>query len=664
VRLLLPSGSGFLTAFSAPTNDMSTITVTFPDNATAELPSGTAAGKALQSRNSGAPGVPGGLVAARVDGRLTDLTTPLTADCRVEGVGFDSPEGRDVFRHSTSHILAEAVADLFPGTKFAIGPSIEEGFYYDFDVEKPFTPEDLERIEKRMAEIIKANAPFVRSEMPRDEALNTFRGMGEIYKAELIEAIHDPTVSIYRQGGFTDLCRGPHITSTSKIKAFKLLSIAGAYWRGDEKNRMLQRIYGTSFPDKAGLETYLHRIEEAKKRDHRKIGKELDLFSFADEVGPGLVLWHPKGALLRYIVEEFERREHIKRGYQMVFGPRILREELWRRSGHYDNYRENMYFTEIDEQRYGIKPMNCLAHMMIYKSHRRSYRDLPLRYFELGTVNRHEKSGVLHGLTRVREFTQDDAHIICTPEQLQGEIAGVLGFIKDVMGLFGFAFTLELSTRPEKSIGSDADWDLATGALRESLEAGGFAYDINAGDGAFYGPKIDVKLQDAIGRSWQCATVQCDFTLPERFDLTYIAADGQPKRPVMIHRVVLGSIERFIAVLIEHFAGAFPYWLAPVQVAVLTITNSQDQYGREVAARLRAAGHRVEEDLRYEKIGYKIREAQLQKVPFMAILGAREQAEGRVAVRRREQGDVGSLSLDEFVGLLNEQGGQRTVTVA
>ena len=643
---------------------MSTITVSFPDATQAEFPSGTAVGKALQSRNAGSPGAPGGLVAAKVDGRLTDLKTPLISDSRVEGVGFDSPEGRDIFRHSTAHIMAEAVADLFPGTKFAIGPSIEEGFYYDFDVEKPFTPEDLERIEKRMAEIIKANTPFVRSEMARDEALSSFRAKGEIYKAELIEAIHDPTVSIYRQGGFTDLCRGPHITSTSKIKAFKLLSVAGAYWRGDEKNRMLQRIYGTCFPDKPSLEAYLHRIEEAKKRDHRKIGKELDLFSFADEVGPGLVLWHPKGALLRYLVEEFERREHLARGYQMVFGPRILREELWRRSGHYDNYRENMYFTEIDEQRYGIKPMNCLAHMMIYKSHMRSYRDLPQRYFELGTVNRHEKSGVLHGLTRVREFTQDDAHIICTPEQLQGEIAGVLGFIKDVMEMFGFAFTLELSTRPEKSIGSDADWELATGALRESLNAGGFAYAINEGDGAFYGPKIDVKLQDAIGRSWQCATVQCDFTLPKQFDLTYIAADGQPKRPVMIHRVVLGSIERFIAVLIEHFAGAFPFWLAPVQVAVLTITSAQEQYGREVAARLRAAGHRVEEDLRNEKIGYKIREAQLQKVPFMAILGAREQADGRVAVRRRELGDVGSLSLDEFLGLLNEQGGQRTVTVA
>jgi threonyl-tRNA synthetase len=640
---------------------MSMVTVTYPDGGSAEFPAGTAVGKALQGH---VPTGAGALVAARVDGRLTDLTAPLAADARVEGVGFDSADGRGVFRHSSAHVMAEAVADLFPGAKFAIGPAIEEGFYYDFDVEKPFTPEDLERIEKRMAEIVKANTPFVRAELPRDEALRAFRDSGEVYKAELVEAIHDPTVSTYRQGGFTDLCRGPHLTSTGKIKAFKLLSVAGAYWRGDEKNRMLQRIYGTSFPDKAALEAYLHRIEEAKKRDHRKIGKELDLFSFADEVGPGLVLWHPKGALLRYLVEEFERREHLARGYQMVFGPRILREELWRHSGHYDNYRENMYFTEIDEQRYGIKPMNCLSHMMIYKSRMRSYRDLPLRYFELGTVNRHEKSGVLHGLTRVREFTQDDAHILCTPEQLQGEIAGVLGFIKDVMGMFGFSFTLELSTRPEKSIGSDHDWELATGALRATLEAGGLPFAINAGDGAFYGPKIDVKLEDAIGRSWQCATIQCDFTLPERFDLTYIAADGQPKRPVMIHRVVLGSIERFIAVLIEHFAGAFPFWLAPVQVAVLTITNAQEPWAREVAARLRAAGHRVEEDFRNEKIGYKIREAQLQKVPFMAIIGAREMNDGTVGVRRREQGDIGALGLEAFLGLLGEQGGQRTVTVA
>ncbi|HEY5999285.1 MAG TPA: threonine--tRNA ligase [bacterium] len=605
------------------------------------------------------------VVAVKVGGQLVDLHTPVDeSGGPLEVVRRSDPAALDVIRHSTSHVMAQAVKRLFPDVKLAIGPAIEDGFYYDFDVEKPFTPEDLERIQKRMAEIVKANTPFVRSEVPRDEALRAFREKGEVYKAELIEAIHDPTVSLYRQGGFTDLCRGPHVSSTGKIKAFKLLSIAGAYWRGDERNRMLQRIYGTSFPDKAALEAYLHRIEEAQKRDHRKIGRELDLFSFSDEVGPGMVLWHPKGALLRYLVEEFERREHLKRGYQMVFGPRILREELWRRSGHYDNYRENMYFTEIDEQRYGIKPMNCLSHMMIYKSQLRSYRDLPLRYFELGTVNRHEKSGVLHGLTRVREFTQDDAHILCTPEQLRGEIEGVLGFIRDVMGMFGFNFTLELSTRPEKSIGSDADWELATNALRVTLDAAGIAYEINEGDGAFYGPKIDVKLEDAIGRSWQCATIQCDFTLPERFDLTYVAADGQQKRPVMIHRVVLGSIERFIAVLIEHFAGAFPFWIAPVQVAVLTITNAQDDYARAVAERLRAAGHRVELDLRNEKIGYKIREAQLQKVPFMAILGAREQADGTVGVRRREEGDIGALPLDAFLGLLHEQGGQRTVTVA
>jgi threonyl-tRNA synthetase len=628
------------------------ISVSLPDDVRREFPAGTAVGAVLAKHFAGDPK---SLIAARVDGRLVDLGTRLEHDARIEGVTFASPEGRQVFRHSSAHILAEAVADLFPEAKFAIGPAIEDGFYYDFDVEKPFTTEDLARIEKRMAEIVKANTPFVRSEVPRDEALRTFGERGEKYKVELLQAIADGTVSVYRQGGFTDLCRGPHVSSTAKIKAFKLLSVAGAYWRGDERNRMLQRIYGTSFPDKASLEAYLHRLEEAKRRDHRKIGRELDLFSFTDEVGPGLVIWHPKGGLLRYLVEEFERREHLARGYQIVFGPRILREELWQRSGHYDNYRENMYFTEIDEQRYGIKPMNCLAHMMIYKSQLRSYRDLPLRLFELGTVNRHEKSGVLHGLTRVREFTQDDAHILCTPEQVHGEIAGVLGFVKDVMGMFGFPFTLELSTRPEKSIGRDEDWELATGALREALERGGFPYAINEGDGAFYGPKIDVKLEDAIGRSWQCATVQCDFTMPERFDLTYIAPDGQPKRPVMIHRVVLGSIERFIAVLIEHYAGAFPFWLSPVQVRVMTITSAQDDYGRQVANALRAKGYRVEEDFRNEKIGYKIREAQLQKVPFMAILGAREQAEGAVAVRRREQGDVGSLGLEAFLGLLAEQ---------
>ncbi|HEY5999058.1 MAG TPA: threonine--tRNA ligase, partial [bacterium] len=475
---------------------MATITVSFPDGSRAEVPAGTAAGKALQGHLDG---VRGALVAARVDGRLVDLSAPLAADARVEGVGFDSPEGRDVFRHSSAHLMAEAVADLFPGVKFAIGPAIADGFYYDFDVEKPFTPEDLERIEKRMAEIVKANVPFVRSEVARDAALADFRGKGEVYKAELIEAIQDPTVSIYRQGGFTDLCRGPHLTSTGKIKAFKLLSVAGAYWRGDERNRMLQRIYGTSFPDKAALEAYLHRLEEAKKRDHRKIGRDLDLFSFADEVGPGMVIWHPKGGLLRYLLEEFERREHLRRGYQIVFGPRILREELWQRSGHYDNYRENMYFTEIDEVKYGIKPMNCLAHMLIYKSQIRSYRDLPIRYFELGTVYRHERAGVLHGLLRVRGFTQDDAHIICAPEHLNAEIRGVIALVKDVMAVFGFSYHMEISTRPEKSIGSDENWELATNALEQALKDEEIPFVINAGDGAFYGPKIDVKLRDAIG---------------------------------------------------------------------------------------------------------------------------------------------------------------------
>jgi len=637
------------------------VTVSYPDGTSAAHPAGTTAFAALKAHGSVDPKA---LLAARVDGRLVDLSTPLSGDARVEGVTWESPEGREVFRHSSAHVLAEAVAELFPGAKFAIGPAIEEGFYYDFDVERPFTPEDLERVEERMRKIVKANTPFARRELPREEAIREFAAKGDAYKVELLEAIAEPTVSVYTQGGFTDLCRGPHLPGTGKIRAFKLLSVAGAYWRGDERNRMLQRIYGTSYPDKEALAAHLHRLEEAKKRDHRKLGRELDLFSFAEEVGPGMVIWHPKGALLRYLVEEFERREHLARGYQIVFGPRILREELWRRSGHYDNYRENMYFTEVDGQRYGIKPMNCLSHMMIYKSRLRSYRDLPLRLFELGTVNRHEKSGVLHGLTRVREFTQDDAHIICTPEQLHGEILGVLAFVRDVMGLFGFPFTLELSTRPEKSIGTDAEWELATGALREALAALGLPYEVNEGDGAFYGPKIDVKLEDAIGRSWQCATVQCDFTLPERFDLTYVAADGQPRRPVMIHRVILGSIERFIAVLIEHFAGAFPFWLAPVQVAVLTITSGQEPWGREVAARLRAAGHRVEEDFRNEKIGFKIREAQLQKVPFMAIIGAREQADGTVAVRRHGAGDTGALSLEGFLELLDSQGQPATAGVA
>jgi threonyl-tRNA synthetase len=551
--------------------------------------------------------------------------------------------------------MAEAVLDLFPGVKFAIGPAIENGFYYDFDLPRPLTPEDLPRIEKRIKEIIRENRPFERSTLSREEALALFRKEEEPFKVELLEEMKDDTVSLYRQGQFVDLCRGPHVPSSGRIGAVQLLSIAGAYWRGDERNPMLQRIYGTSFPDRKQLKTYLHRLEEAKKRDHRKLGRELDLFSFSDEVGPGMVIWHPKGALLRYLVEEFERREHFSRGYDIVFGPRLLKEELWKRSGHFDNYKENMYFTEVEGQRYGIKPMNCLAHMMIYKSKRRSYRDLPLRYFELGTVNRHEKSGVLHGLTRVREFTQDDAHIVCTPDQLNDEIIGVLTFVRDVMKAFGFPFTLELSTRPEKSIGTDQDWSLATSALEQALRDGGYEFRLNEGDGAFYGPKIDVILEDAIGRSWQCATIQCDFTMPERFDLTYTGPDGQPHRPVMIHRVILGSIERFIAILIEHYAGAFPLWLSPVQVKVLTITNKEDEYASAAAARLRAEGIRVEEDFRNEKIGFKIRESRLQKVPYMAIIGPKEEVAGTLSVRSRDDGEIGPMTFEEFLSHLSEK---------
>jgi threonyl-tRNA synthetase len=590
-----------------------------------------------------------------VNGVLVDLGSSLDSDCTLEEVTFESEEGRHIYRHSSAHIMAEAVQDLFPGVKFAIGPALADSFYYDFDPPRSFTPEDLPRIEDRMREIIREDRPFVRSTRPRLEAISYFREHGERYKVELLEGMEDETVSLYQQDGFVDLCRGPHVPSSGRIGAVSLLSLAGAYWRGDERNPMLQRIYGTSFPDKKQLKAYLRRLEEAKKRDHRKLGRELDLFSFSDEVGAGMVIWHPRGALLRYLVEEFERREHLARGYHIVFGPRLLREDLWKQSGHYDNYRENMYFTEVEGQRYGIKPMNCLAHMMIYKSARRSYRDLPLRYFELGTVNRHEKSGVLHGLTRVREFTQDDAHILCTPEQLNGEIIGVLHFVRDVMETFGFPFTLEISTRPEKSIGEDRDWELATTALEEALRSGGFEYRINEGEGAFYGPKIDVILQDAIGRDWQCATIQCDFTMPERFDLTYIGADGLKHRPVMIHRVVLGSIERFIAILIEHFAGAFPLWLSPLQVIVMTITNNQEEYGAALARSLREKGFRVEEDFRNEKIGYKIREARLQKVPYMAILGAQEESARTLSIRGRDEGEIGQMTVEGFLNLLNEK---------
>ncbi len=594
-------------------------------------------------------------VAARVNSLEVDLSYRLNQDCTLIPIGLDTPEGLEIMRHSTSHVMAEAVRSLFPHIKVAIGPAIESGFYYDFDAAEPFTPEDLSRIEARMAEIVAQDLPFIREEVSREQAIDLFRQQGEVYKVELLEEIPQPQVSLYRQGQFVDLCRGPHVPSTGYLKAFKLTGISGAYWRGDEHQPMLQRIYGTAFPTQEELSRHLELLEEAKRRDHRRLGRELGLFSIEDEAGPGLVIYHPKGALLRSLIEDFERRQHLQRGYLMVMGPQILKRDLWERSGHWDNYREHMYFTEAEGQAYGIKPMNCLAHMLIYKSRVRSYRELPLRYFELGTVIRHERSGVLHGLTRVRQFTQDDAHIICTPEQVESEILGVLDFVADVMAIFGFEYEVELSTRPEKSIGSDADWELATNALSNALKIRNLPYRVCEGEGAFYGPKIDVKLKDALARRWQCATIQCDFTLPERFDLTYVGPDGNRHRPVMLHRVILGSLERFLGVLIEHFAGAFPVWLAPVQVILLPITDRVHTYTQEVTQALAAAGLRVEMDLRPETLQYKIREAQMQKIPYMVVIGDREAANSTLSPRLRDGTAWKDVPLQEFIDRLREE---------
>jgi len=631
---------------------MNEIVVTLPDGSNKTLQNGATIYDLAKSIGAGLARVS---IAGKVNGEAVDLAAPLKDGDRVEIITEKSPESLEIIRHSTSHLMAQAVKALFPKAKVTIGPAIDNGFYYDFDVESPFSPDDLERIEAKMREIAKANLAITRQVLSSDEAVRLFREMGEDYKVELIEDLGADSVSLYRQGDFVDLCRGPHLPSTSFCKAFKLTSIAGAYWRGDENRKMLQRIYGTAFVDKKELDDYLARLEEAKRRDHRKIGRELDLFSFSDEVGAGLVIWHPKGAMLRTILEDFERKQHLKRGYDIVLGPQILKKELWERSGHYDNYRENMYFTEVDGQSYGIKPMNCLAHMMIYKSQLRSYRDLPLRFFELGTVHRHERAGVLHGLLRVRGFTQDDAHILCTPEQLDAEIKGVLSFVSDVMAIFGFEYEMELSTRPEKSIGSDEDWERATNALRAALEGSGRPFEINEGDGAFYGPKIDIKLRDALDRKWQCATIQCDFTLPERFDLTYVAADGERRRPVMVHRVILGAIERFIGVLIEHFAGNFPLWLSPVQGMVLTVTDAQIPYAQGVCDALREAGIRVQHDFRNEKLGFKIREAQLQRTPYMFVIGDKEVATETVTPRFRDGSNLPAMKVTELIDFLEQE---------
>lgn len=590
-------------------------------------------------------------IAVQVNGKLVDLTQRIEKDSEIAFISINSKKGLEILRHSASHVMAQAVKELFPEAKLTFGPATESGFYYDFDYERPFTPDDLELIEKRMEEIIKRNEPFIRSEVSRQEAIEIFEKMGETYKVEHLNELPE-RVSLYRQGTFLDLCEGPHIPSTGMIKAFKLLSVSGAYWKGDAKKQVLQRIYGTAFPDVSRLTEYLNMLEEAKKRDHRRLGRELDLFSINEEAGSGLVIYHPKGAMLRLILEDFERKEHLKRGYQIVIGPQLLKLDLWRQSGHLENYRDKMYFTKVDDEEYGIKPMNCLAHMLIYKSQIRSYRDLPIRYFELGTVHRHEKSGELHGLLRVRGFTQDDAHILCRPDQLNDEICGILDFVSDVMKIFNFEFEVELSTRPEKSIGTDEAWERATEALIQALKSKNLSFEINEGEGAFYGPKIDIKLKDALHRRWQCATIQVDFAMPERFDLTYIGSDGERHRPVMLHRVILGAMERFIGVLIEHYGGAFPVWLSPIQAIILTVTERNVDYGEGVFKELLNRGIRVEKDFRNEKLGYKIREAQLNKIPYMLVIGDREQKEGTVSPRKRNGETMKSMNVEEFVRLV------------
>lgn len=596
-----------------------------------------------------------GYCAIKIDGKICDLRTIINKDCLLEFVKFTDEEGLKVFRHSSSHIMAEAVKGLFPGTHFGIGPAIENGFYYDFDSPHVFTTEDLDKIEKEMAKIVKENSPFIREELPRQEALELFGKLDEKYKVELINDLpEDAVISIYRQGDFLDLCAGPHLPSTGSIKHFKLMSLAGAYWRGNEKNKMLQRIYATSFPDKESLDKYLFRLEEAKKRDHRKLGAELELFMLLDE-GPGFPFFLPKGMVIRNELENYWREQHAIWGYEEIKTPIILNQQLWERSGHWDHYQENMYFTKIDDLDYAVKPMNCPGGMLVYKHKPHSYRELPIRCGELGLVHRHEMSGALHGLMRVRCFTQDDAHIFMTQEQVKDEIIGVARMIDSFYKLFGFTYHVELSTRPENAMGDLAVWEMATKTLADAMDEIGQPYTINEGDGAFYGPKLDFHLEDSIGRTWQCGTIQLDFQMPEKFDLTYIGADNQPHRPVMIHRVIFGSIERFIGILIEHYAGAFPIWLAPVQAKILTITDRQNDYAKKIFDELTHAGIRTEIDDRNEKIGYKIRAAQFEKVPYMLVIGDKEQENDSIALRKRGEGDIGSLKISEVVLKLKQE---------
>ena len=628
------------------------IKITFPDNSVREYQDGTTVYEVADSISSA---LARETLSATVNGELRDIRYPITTDATVNLHKFDDPQGRLAFWHTTSHVMAQAVKRLYPEIKLTIGPAIEQGFYYDFDAPESITPDMLEKIEAEMKKIISENPKIIMYTLPREEAIRKEEEAGEPYKVELINDLpEDAEISFYEQGEFFDLCAGPHIGRISAIKAFKLTCIAGAYWRGDEHNKMLTRIYGISYPKKEMLEEYLNMLEEAKKRDHRKLGKELDLYSIMDE-GPGFPFFHPKGMIIRNELENFWRKEHTKRGYSEVRTPLILDAELWKRSGHWDHYKDNMYSTIIDGKEFCIKPMNCPGGMLLYNRKLTSYKDLPIRMAELGLVHRHEKSGALHGLMRVRNFTQDDAHIFMTDEQVTDEIIGVIDFIDYMYGIFGFEYMVELSTRPEDSMGTDEQWEMATNGLIQALNKKGLDYKVNEGDGAFYGPKIDFHLKDCLGRTWQCGTIQLDFQLPERFDLTYIGADNQKHRPIMLHRVIYGSIERFIGILTEQFAGAFPLWLAPIQVEVITVNEAFEDYAKQVAKDLEEKDIRVETDFRNEKLGYKIREAQLQKIPYMLVIGGSEVEANTVNVRSRKEGDLGEMDIDDvIVKLLKE----------
>jgi threonyl-tRNA synthetase len=630
------------------------ITVILPDKSKKEYKKGITVSDILKDVDSV---LAKNALAAQTNGEIVDLSKNIEKDAEIQILTFDSEMGKKVFWHSTSHVMAQAVQNLFPQVKLAIGPSIEEGFYYDFDKKEPFTPDDLEKIEKGMQKIVKENHPFVRKEIPKSEAIKYFEKKGEKYKVEIISELEDEKVTLYQHDDFVDLCKGPHLPSTGMIKNFKLISIAGAYWKGSEKNPMLQRIYGISFPSQQELDEYLKKIEEIKRRDHRILGRELELFSILDEVGPGLVLWLPKGAQVRKVIEDFWVEEHQKNEYQLIYTPHIARLRLWEKSGHTGFYQENMFSPiMVEEEPYQLKPMNCPFHILIYKSKIRSYRDLPLKLAELGTCYRYERSGVLHGLMRVRGFTMDDAHIFCKVEQLEEEVIKLLDFSLSILQTLGFEkYDIYLSTRPDKFIGDPQNWEKATQALRQALEKDKLQFQVDEGGGAFYGPKIDIKIIDAMGRPWQCTTIQFDFNIPERFDLTFVGPDGKLRRPIMIHRALLGSLERFLGVLIEHYAGAFPLWLSPVQIRVLPITDEQNLYCAEIKNRLQEEGFRTEVDDRNEKINYKIREAEKEKIPYMFIIGQKEVQSKLVSVRKHKQGDLGQFDLSEIITKLKEE---------